>query len=66
MKLSEKIFYVIGSLIVVYGAYAGRDLTNLNELIEGSAWVALFLSIFIVLVYINKTGVGDWHRKYND
>lgn len=66
MELKEKIAYIIGSLIVIYGAYAGRDLTNLNEFIEGSALLVLFFSIFIVLIYMNKRGIGDWHRKYND
>jgi len=63
MELKEKIAYIIGSIIVIYGAYAGRDLTNMNELIEGSAMVALFICIFIVFVYINKRGVGDWHYR---
>ena len=65
MNLKEKIVYLIGSLIVIFGAYAGRDLTNMNELLEGSAIVALFVCIFIVFVYINKRGIGDWHRKYS-
>jgi Na+/proline symporter len=66
MNLKEKIVYVIGSIVVIYGAFAGRDLTNLSELIEGSAMVALLVSIFIVFVYINRRGIGDWHPKYND
>ena len=65
MNLKEKIVYIIGFLIVIVGAYAGRDLTNANELIEGSAMVALFVCMFIVLVYMNRRGIGDWHRKYN-
>jgi Na+/proline symporter len=66
MNLKEKTVYVIGSIVVIYGAFAGRDLTNLSELIEGSAMVALIVSIFIVFVYINRRGIGDWHPKYND
>jgi hypothetical protein len=66
MILKEKILYIIGSLVLVYGAYAGRDLTNLNELIEGSTMVALWFGIFIVLIYINRRGIGDWHQKYSD
>jgi len=61
MELKEKIAYILGSVIMIYGAYAGRDLTNMNELIEGSAIVALFVCIFIFFVYINKRGIGDWH-----
>lgn len=66
MNLREKALYIVGSLIVIYGAYAGRDLTNFNELVEGSAMVALFVCLFIVFVYMNKRGIGDWHRKYDD
>lgn len=65
MNLKEKIAYLVGFLVVIIGAYAGRDLTNWDELIEGSAMVALFVCIFIVFVYINRRGIGDWHRKYN-
>jgi len=61
MELKEKIAYILGSVIMIYGAYAGRDLTNMNELIKGSAIVALFVCIFIFFVYINKRGIGDWH-----
>ena len=63
MKLKEKIAYIVGSIIVIYGAYAGRNLTNMNELIEGSALVVLFICVFIVFVYINKRGKGDWHYR---
>lgn len=66
MELKEKIAYIIGSIIIIYGAYAGKDLTNADELIEGSAMVAFFICVFIVFVYLNKRGIGDWHRKYND
>ncbi len=61
MELKEKVAYIIGSIILIYGAYAGRDLTNVNELVEGSAMIALFSCIFIFFVYINKRGKGDWH-----
>jgi hypothetical protein len=66
MNLRERVLYIVGSLIVIYGAYAGRDLTNFNELVEGSAIVALFVCLFIVFVYMNKRGIGDWHSKYDD
>jgi len=66
MDLKEKIAYVIGTIVLIYGAYAGRDLTKLNEIIEGSAMVALIVCVFIVFVYINRRGVGDWHQKYDD
>jgi len=61
MELKEKIAYILGFIIMIYGAYAGRNLTNMNELFEGSAIVALFICIFIFFVYINKRGIGDWH-----
>jgi len=61
MELKEKVAYILGSIILIYWAYAGRDLTNMNELIEGSAMIAGFICIFIVFVYMNKTGKGDWH-----
>lgn len=50
MEFKEKIAYTIGTLIVIYGAYAGRDLTNFNEFIEGGIILLLFFSIFIVFV----------------
>ena len=65
MEEKEKIAYIIGSILVIVGAYAGRDLTDMNELIEGSAILALFVSVFIVLVYTNRRGIGEWHGKYN-
>lgn len=64
MELKEKIAYFIGLIIVVYGAFAGKDLTKMNELVEGTAFLGLFVSIFIVFFYINARGKGDWHSKY--
>ena len=66
MELKEKIAYIVGTIIILYGAYAGRDLTNMDQLIEGTALVAFFVFVFIVFFYLNKRGIGDWHRKYND
>jgi hypothetical protein len=48
MKLIEKIVYLVGIILVLYAAYARRDLTNVNELIEGTAFLFLVLSIFII------------------
>ena len=66
MQLKEKVAYIIGSIIVIYGAYAGKDLTDMTELIEGTAFLAFFLSIFIIFYYRNRRGIGDWHSKYTD
>ena len=61
MKLIEKIVYLIGIIIVVYAAFVGKDLTNVNELIEGSAFIFLVLTIYIVFRYMNRRGKADWH-----
>ena len=66
MQLKEKVAYIIGSIIVIYGAYAGKDLTDMTELIEGTVFLAFFLSVFIIFYYMNRRGIGDWHRKYTD
>ena len=66
MQLKEKVAYTIGSIIVIYGAYAGKDLTDMTELIEGTVFLAFFLSVFIIFYYMNRRGIGDWHSKYTD
>jgi len=66
MQLKEKVAYIIGIIIVIYGAYAGKDLTDMTELIEGTVFLVFFLSVFIVFYYMNARGIGDWHRKYTD
>ena len=66
MQLKEKVAYIIGSIIVIYGAYAGKDLTDMTELIEGTVFLAFFLSVFIIFYYMNRGGIGDWHSKYTD
>jgi len=64
MQLKEKVAYIIGSIIVIYGAYAGKDLTDMTELIEGTVFLAFFLSVFIIFYYMNRRGKGDWHNTY--
>jgi len=66
MQLKEKVAYIIGSIIVIYGAYAGKDLTDMTELIEGTVFLAFFLSVFIIFYYMNRRGIRDWHSKYTD
>ena len=60
MKRKEKIAYILGTLIIVYGAFVGRDFSNSSDVLEGVLMVALFVGIFLVFFYINKTGIGDW------
>lgn len=62
MKLVEKIVYIVGIIIVFYAAFAGKDLTNVNELIAGSAFIFLVLTIYIVFRYMNRSGKADWHH----
>jgi hypothetical protein len=64
VELKEKVAYIIGLIIVVYAAFAGKDLTNMNELFEATGFLMLFTSVFIVFFYINARGKGDWHSKY--
>ena len=63
MQLKEKVAYIIGIIIVIYGAFAGKDLTNMSDIIEGVVFLAFFLSVFIVFYYINARGKGDWHPE---
>ncbi|MBD3172533.1 hypothetical protein GF326_08680 [Candidatus Bathyarchaeota archaeon] len=63
MQFKEKVAYVVGMIIVVYGAFAGKDLSDMSDVIEGVVFLAFFLSIFIVFFYINSRGKGDWHPE---
>ena len=63
MQLKEKAAYILGTIIVIYGAFAGKDLTNMPEIFEGVVFLIFFLSIFIVFYYINARGKGDWHPE---
>ena len=60
MNNKEKIAYVIGSLIVLYSAFAGRDFSNTSEVLEGILMVAMFLSLYLVLRYMNKRSIPDF------
>jgi hypothetical protein len=63
MQLKEKVAYIVGTIIILFGAFAGKDLTNMSEIIEGVVFLAFFLSIFIVFYYINARGKGDWNPE---
>ena len=54
MKLIEIIAYILGTIIILYGSYAGRDLTNWNEIIEGTGMIVLFIGIFLIFVYMKR------------
>ena len=56
MNVKEKILYTLGLIIIAFGAFIGRDLSNTTELFEGGAMFLLFLSLFIVFYYFGKRG----------
>ena len=60
MTLKEKIAYAMGLIILLVGAFAGRDFSNSNDVLEGVLMIALFVGIFLVMTYLNKQTFGDW------
>ena len=60
MNRREQAAYIIGSLIILYGAFAGRDFSNTSDVLEGVLMVAFFIGIFFVFFYINRRSFGDW------
>ncbi len=62
MKIKEIIAYVFGVLIVIIGAFGGKDLSNMDDIFEGVVMIMFFVSIYLMFLYMNKRGVGDWDR----
>jgi hypothetical protein len=60
MNTKEKIAYILGSIIVLYGAFAGRDFSNSSDVLEGVLMVAVFLGLYLVLRYMNKRSLPDF------
>jgi len=62
MKVKEIMAYIFGVLIVIIGAFGGKDFSNMDDVFEGVVMIVFFVSIFLVFLYMNKRGVGDWDR----
>ena len=62
MKNKEKIAYILGLIVIIIGAFGGRDLSNMDDIFEGTVMIMFFVSVFLVFLYMNKRGVGDWDR----
>ena len=60
MNRKELLAYILGFIIVFYGAFAGRDFSDSADILEGVGMVALFLGLFLIFFYINKHNWGDW------
>ncbi len=60
MTLKEKIAYALGLIILLVGALAGRDFSNSTDVLDGVLMVVLFVGIFLVMTYLNKSTFGDW------
>ena len=60
MTLKEKIAYALGLIILLVGAFAGRDFSNSTDVLEGVLMIVLFVGIFLVMTYLNKQTFGDW------
>jgi len=62
MKIKEKIAYILGFIVIVIGALGGKDLSNMDDVFEGVVMIMFFVSIYLMFLYMNKRGVGDWDR----
>jgi len=51
MKLKEKTAYALGFVIIMYGAFVGRDFSNSSDVLEGIMMVALFVGVFLVFLH---------------
>ncbi len=60
MNRKEQIVYILGFIVIIYGAFAGRDFSNSADVLEGVLMIALFLGIFLIFFYNNKHSLGDW------
>lgn len=62
MKIKEIIAYIFGVLVIIIGAFGGRDLSNIDDVLEGVVMIMFFVSVYLMFLYMNKRGVGDWSR----
>jgi len=62
MKIKEKIAYVFGFIVIIIGAFGGKNLSNMDDVFEGVVMIMFFISIYLMFLYMNKRGVGDWDR----
>jgi Na+/pantothenate symporter len=62
MKIKEIIAYIFGVLVIIIGAFGGRDLSNIDDVLEGVVMIMFFVSVYLMFLYMNKRGVGDWNR----
>ncbi len=60
MTLKEKIAYALGLIILLVGAFAGRDFSDSADVLDGVLMIALFVGVFLVMTYLNKSTFGDW------
>jgi len=63
MKIKEMIAYVIGIIVILVGAFGGKDLSNVDNIVEGMALIMLIASIYLMFLYMNKNRVGDWNQR---
>lgn len=62
MKVKEIIAYVFGFIVIIIGAFGGKDFSNMDDVFEGVVMIMFFISIYLMFLYMNKRGVGDWDR----
>jgi hypothetical protein len=60
MNRKEQIVYILGFIIIICGAFAGRDFSNSGDVLEGVGLIVLFLGIFLIFLYNSKHSLGDW------
>jgi len=62
MKIKEIIAYIFGVIVIIIGAFGGKDFSNIDDIFEGVVMIIFFISIYLMFLYMNKRGVGDWNR----
>ena len=53
MKNKEKIAYILGVIVIIIGAFGGKDLSNMDDVFEGVVMIMFFVSVYLMFLYMN-------------
>jgi len=53
-------YYAAGVIILIIGAFAGRDFSNLDDVMEGAVFFVGFMFIMLFMYGLEKQGLIPW------
>ncbi len=57
----DRLYYLLGALLLLVSVFIDRDISDMGELLEGTILFAALLIMFVFALYVRGKGGTGWY-----